>query len=392
MIEKIKCSECGAVVDIDENGNGICSHCGSKYKEKKNVTNIKNVSNNVNIIQTDKLNYDDININNYVEILRHDYSSENYEHAEIIANKILETSSALAEVWFIKGVSVGYQSTTVNPRLKEAYYCLTRANEIDDENYSADKIYFEFLSLARALIELASNQMLDYVSENSARTLVENIKLSQTYLIKFSTYSNNDLEDTYYIVHSNLERAFMSAQEDFGPDKSDKTRYAFETFIGRCSAITSVINSLINIISIDAVCLCLMELAIEINEETINSCSYKFDGISSVGILDIPIYVRDSELTADAIAQRRTIIAKYHVKINEIKQRAIANYWEEHKDKKEQIDKTISTLNNKLEHEKQQYKSLGFFAFSKKIASKKIMKELNSKIEILKKELTKDRI
>lgn len=392
MIEKLECSECGATVDIDVNGDGICTHCGSRFRERKIVNNIKNISNNVNVIQTDNLNYNDINIDNNLEILRHDFSSENFKHAEKVANKILEVNSALAEVWFIKGVSVGYQSTTVNPRFKEAYNCLIRASELDSEKYTEEMIYNRFLSLADSLIELSCNQMVKFVTNESTKTIFKNVEISQNYLSEFEKYCEKDLKDTYDYVHSNLELAFLSSQEDFGPDKSDKNRYAFETFIERCNAITELIESLLDNITINTVRVNLMELAIDIHETTIKTCSYKFDGVSSIGILDIPIYVRDTSLREDVIELKEQIIANYKDEIDEIKKCAIENYWKNHKKQKDKIDKKIAELNNQLEQEKQNYKSLGFFAIFKKMDSKKIMNEIKDKIQELEEEFTKDRL
>ncbi len=392
MIEVLKCSKCGATIEIDKNGNGICNHCGSKYHNKKDITNIKNISNNYNVINTEKLNYNEINLENNLEIVRHDISSENYSHAETVANKILEVNNTLAEVWFIKGIAVAYQSTTVKPRIKEAYNCLIRATELDSTNYPEEKIYCKFLLFSDSLIDLACKQILNFVSKKTADTLHKDTALVYEYLSKFDIYADNDLEGTYELICSTLENAFLLVQEKFGTKKSEQTQYAFETFIEQCTDITNCIESLLDIITINSLQIQLMELAIEIHEMTINSCSYKFDGISSIGILDIPIYVRYSSLKPKVIEEKQKIIQNYQIIISKIKHLAIENYWNQHKEQKEKIDKEISLLNNKLHQEQENYKSLGFFAFSKKSASKKIMNEINNKLSELKKELVKDRI
>lgn len=110
----VQCTNCGGQIQLDnEKSEGFCLYCGTKVILKDVITNI-NISNMPNVA-------------NYIKIAYNAYVDRNYAESERYYNKVLEVDAENWKAIFYKGMSIGWQSTLANVRLRDAISGALRA-------------------------------------------------------------------------------------------------------------------------------------------------------------------------------------------------------------------------------------------------------------------------
>lgn len=394
-----KCTNCGGDIQLDDTKkNGFCLHCGTKIKVEDAIKKVK-------IDSTD-------NIEKYLKLARNANDGGNNSETEKYCNMILEIDNNNVEVWFLKGVSVGWQSTIANNRLNEmatAFLSGLECIDSDDEEtlklYS-DKMCAEMIRISKAVIDLVCNNFVKYTMASSVSDYADQISnmMSSLYPLMIVLAKNLDdgldlnLLNNYAATMGNSAAvsAWNNVRAAFGPNKEDMTKYAWETFLeegGYCLQLLK--TALIMSKEIDNAKL-IVDNYVFINNTLKDSCSYKYN-YGDFG----PYYTVDYTLTREAKQTREKMniemqnqLKEKVLEIEEDKRTFYKNNPELHKkdvaenkkikeEKEAEIkknDKEIEKLNTKIQELETEKSAIGFFKFSEKRVVKDKIKDEQAKL------------
>ena len=115
-MKKLTCEMCGSTELIKQDGVFVCQTCGCKYsiEEARKMM----VEGTVEVTGTVKVD-NSAAIENYLDMARNALDASNNKEADDYCNRIIEMDVTNWEAWFIKGKSVGWQSTLGNIRIAE---------------------------------------------------------------------------------------------------------------------------------------------------------------------------------------------------------------------------------------------------------------------------------
>lgn len=145
------CDICGGKLKVINGKMAVCESCGmehslervrEKYRESQKVVHVDNAH----------------LISNYYAMAQDAYDAGNKDEAERYCNKIIEIDSTDTDALFLKGKSVGWQSSIGAFRFKETAICFANAvNSCATESEKTslnDRVQDEFRGLATTLIQL----------------------------------------------------------------------------------------------------------------------------------------------------------------------------------------------------------------------------------------------
>ena len=181
-MEPLTCKMCGSSSFKKENGLYVCEYCGTAYVQDSD----ENWSAKPGTTAAGK---------NFYVLAQTAFEAKNYEEAEKYANKVLEINSENADAWYIKGVSAGWQSTTVKPRIDELRSSLDNAIKFSNGEIT-DKAHESFKTLCTASINLALSQYQNYPDYDTGVNLLAAATLRvKDYSDFCQKYSFEDAED-----------------------------------------------------------------------------------------------------------------------------------------------------------------------------------------------------
>ncbi|MCD7812331.1 MAG: hypothetical protein LUG91_10925 [Ruminococcus sp.] len=149
------CDICGGKLIMETGRIAICESCGTLHNtEVTKKSQEKSIyANNIQFVD------------NYLELAKSAYQSENYKEAEIYCNRIIEVDVSHTDALFLKGCAVGWQSTIEKFRFKEAALYFAKAinsSENLDKKTLHLEIENEFKHVATALIQLRCNRFSEW--------------------------------------------------------------------------------------------------------------------------------------------------------------------------------------------------------------------------------------
>ena len=168
-MKALVCEMCTSNDIVKQDGLYVCQNCGTKYsiEEAKKMM----LDGSVVIDETSK-------IDNYYKLAESAEESGNNQEAESYCNKILEIDPNHYKAWLIKGKAVGWQSTLAKIKIDESVTYFSNAlNCAPDEEKTQIKsdIVLEFSKLSFALCKLAVEHLMEYVTEQSADMIINQI-------------------------------------------------------------------------------------------------------------------------------------------------------------------------------------------------------------------------
>ena len=242
-MKRLTCEMCGSTDLIKQEGVFVCQSCGCKYSveeaRKMMIEGTVEVTGTVKVDNTAA-------IINYLEMARNAADAQNYEEAENYCNRVIEMDVSNWEAWFIKGKSVGWQSTLSNVRIAETVNAFSKAIS----NCPADK-KDNVISECCASIEDMNNALLSIRVGNFKQVPNENdltglqtdiytilnacsdfeskngIATPKTTFLRFGRTINNGLCDAWGKVYSE----FKNDNDGYPSD------YAFTSFISEADCI-----------------------------------------------------------------------------------------------------------------------------------------------------------
>ena len=114
-MKTIVCEMCGNNNLIKQDGNYVCQSCGTKYtlEEAKNL--LVDMGENYSNVSVDKSNQ----VSKYIELSEIAMKAGNLKEAIEYANKALEIDSTNYYVYYLKGLSISYQTSIAMPKFEE---------------------------------------------------------------------------------------------------------------------------------------------------------------------------------------------------------------------------------------------------------------------------------
>jgi tetratricopeptide (TPR) repeat protein len=357
-MKQLTCEMCGNTDLLKQDGVFVCQSCGTKYSpeeaKKMMVEGVVEVTGTVRVDNTEK-------IKNYLVMANNAYGASNLKEAEEYANKIIEIDPENAESWFIKGKAAGWQSTIVNNRFGESIDCWTKTMEFstkeDKEKYK-NLASTELSKLAQALISTRATNFAKYPSNDNCTGLTGDYISMISFSIKLirqigTTALSDELNESIAkLMNGAAVAASNAATAKFGPNNSDRNRFALNTWMNAQDNCFAVWNSAINIATTKSTIRTIYSNAVEVQNSIIDSCSYKFEVFRSKldGSITGNGYVKEYSLTDSAKSVRRKLItdmkATRDKKIGEII--AITDkYWREHPEEKETLEAKKAPLTKK---------------------------------------------
>lgn len=410
-MKQFTCEMCGSTDLMKQDGVFVCQTCGCKYsvEEAKKMMIEGTVDVTGSTVKVDNTGM----IDNYLNLATSAIDSGNNQEAETYANKIIELDPQNAMAWTVKGAAAGWQTTGGNNRFNEAIDCWKNAiNFIKDEEalHVLDYIYNTGNDIANAIITMHCNNFVSYRSKDNALDIMHNMtyilssiidlnesgdlkKHSLSILQKISNLTEegnneekiNELTEQLneiiemrqkfidwgeeigqsfsQIINGAAVAGSNAADADFGPDKSDKSDYAYSNWIDEITCCISLENTAMTWTNqIDTIETIYKNVKI-LHENMISSCSYEFQAGAYVSG-----YFQSKSLTDDAKTLHKNAIKEAekqkNKKISDIKKKAeeekkerINKYWEEHSDEKIALEQEKKELLDEISTIRKECKS-----------------------------------
>ena len=365
-MKQIVCEMCEGTDFVKDEGVFVCQSCGTKYsveEAKKLMVEAVAVSPAAGTGTSAGAGAGTASgqVQNYLVLANNASSSNNNKEAEEYANRVIELDPLNAEAWLIKGKAAGWQSTIAKNRFSESIDCWSKAVELASDEIKADykeQASKEMGSLAKALISTRATNFGNHPSDSNLKGLTNDygtmIRMAITFIIKIkAAYDSAEIaEYAAAQINQAAVKASTAADKAYGPDLSDKNKFAYSTWLDKQSNCATMINFALGIANKESNFNTYFDNFNEINKKIISSCSYKFN---PGGVYE---YIVDTSLTNEAKQFREKTVAearaKRDEKIKKIKdaeekklQEARDAYWAEHKEEKEALEREKSALSEK---------------------------------------------
>ncbi len=234
-MKRLTCEMCGSTDLIKKDGVFECQSCGCKYSieeaRKMMVEGTVEVTGTVKVDNTAA-------IENYIDMARNAKDAGNNKEAEDYCNRIIEMDFSNSEAWFIKGQSVGWQSTLGNIRVPETVNAFSKALEYcpdDKKQEVAEKCRSELESLNTALLSLRVGGFKTHPSERDLEGLKSDVHSILTTTVSFLAKANVlvDTENIIYgrVINNGLCDSWGVVYKDFMGDDGHPSDYDFRRFL-----------------------------------------------------------------------------------------------------------------------------------------------------------------
>lgn len=420
-MKQLTCEMCGSTDLTKQDGVFVCQTCGCKYsvEEAKKMM----VEGTVDVTgSTVKVDNSD-SINNYLTVAQNALSSSNHQEAEIYANKVIEIAPTNYLAWIIKGCAAAWQTTGRNNRFSEAIQCWSNAVDCtDDEKIFElkESIMSEATNIAVSIVSLYSGFFADYPSDENIQKIRDTVYLLTNSIIeiydKFSNrlidagiVSNDDVADLAEglgLILEQLSNSFAdiinaagvsagnNANQKFGPDRSDKSDYAYSIWLDEITNCISILEFSFDIVKEEESVNAIFNNLEFLHKSIIDSCSYKYDAYWSGYVKNQSLTDASKKIHRDKIAEynkkKKEKIATIRKKTEEEKKKKIDAYWAEHKEEKQSLEKERDSLKIQIKDiEKSMYARVSEISEEKKnIQGNEEIKNYDTSIQQLNAELS----
>ena len=354
----LTCELCGGTDLVKQGDFFVCQACGAKYtlEDARKMMGVTGAP-----AAPAAAPAAGAQIENLLNLARSAQDAGNNKEAESYANRVIEQNTENAEAWLIKGQAAGWQSTLANNRINESVECwkncLKYAPPEKKEEYKTT-IIKEWSNLQQAVIITRANNFASLATESNKKALVNSkleIVLSLANMIaggfadgeskpsKINEAGDQLLQTLAEKANSAAVTASDEADKDYGPERSDKNKFAYRTWIEKTDYCLEVLEEVISIANKEVTVETIKKNYDAIQNSVINSCSYKFEvsgGWSG--------YVEDTCLTDTAKTFRRNGITAMGKKRDEqlktIKEQKAEAYWGKHPEEKTALTEEQTAL------------------------------------------------
>lgn len=340
-MKKLTCEMCGSTDLVKQDGVFVCQSCGCKYsvEEAKKMM----VEGTVEVTGTVKVDNSGA-ISNYLEMARSAIASGNHKEAESYCNKIIEMDFDNWEAWFLKGKSVGWQSTLASMRVSEAINCFAKASD-NCSSENRDKLYAEckqeIQSLQGAILSLRLDNFDRFISDEVLGELGTDIEMIKSTSADFLAKMHSEekaLQYTQFVqmYEVKIVGTWNQVLREYEKEKPYPSDYVFTKLFSDGDIVVDALQLGLTLCRqgdenlIMDICdqLCAIEYSI------IGACSYTVTFIGGV-----KRYVKSKELADSAIANRHRMIDGWRSQSQAAKNTKRAREIEEQKRVQEQEEK-----------------------------------------------------
>ena len=352
-MKQLKCEMCGSTDLVKQDGMFVCQVCGTKYsvEEAKKMM----IEGTVHVDSSHL-------VENYLSMAKNALEAGNNAEADNYCNKIIEVNPTSYEAWFIKGKAVGWQSTLANQRISETINAFTHALENCPEEKKAElaeECKQVISDLHKALLTVRMQNFMNHPGENDLTGLRNDVFTITSNSIGFLAKSGVKTsifgkEFGDIIMFGIVSKYDATIWKDYQGDDGRPGKYQHNCFVKESDLCLRALKIAAGLYAEDETDdlelydrrASIYDYMVKINGLIRNSCAwsygdwgyYKSQAMTSNAIVQI-----DSEIqtwTAKAKAFREKKIQRAKV----IAQKRIAEYWSNHKEEKEKLDKELSQL------------------------------------------------
>lgn len=382
-MKKIFCELCDCNEFAKEGGLFVCQGCGTKYSTEEAralMREVEDVSSPAEAsVSTPPFEVNHQQIDNLFILAENAFKACNNQEAEDYCNKIIEIDVNCYKAWILKGKAIGWQSTYSNPRVLEGAIAMRKAVDFAPEDLKEDVAIEALVAIKGICIALQSltkdnfsgspteanrdkffefckicADATDYFNDVSVtikaisfdvwkdqkKTMAEYMNLAGVAAVKFVRdkwngiqYPNHDSWKTYLDWFGEIKNVFINSIENGEAAGEDENEL-----------ITRYKNRIIAL------------------EDPMESCCYKqeWQSWSSSYVWVVDYHLSDSAKASrrEEIRECRTAIFELQKKIDDKKaeeeraaaeerQKLIEEYWEKHREEKENFLNEKDQLNGK---------------------------------------------
>ena len=235
-MKQLTCEMCGSTDLVKQDGVFVCQVCGCKYsiEEARKMM----VEGTVEVAGTVKVDNTGL-IDSYLQMAENALDSGNNAEAENYANKIIEIDPKSYRAWFIKGKAAGWQTTGRNNRYPESIVNWINAYQFapeDKKEALSDEIKAEAMSISAAILQMELNSFTNFRSQENKNDIDNALSMIEKQLGILKEKTGIDVYTDAFktilgrAVNGGAVSASNAADKDFGPNNSDRSKYAWDRF------------------------------------------------------------------------------------------------------------------------------------------------------------------
>ena len=381
-MKQLVCEMCGSTDMIKQEGVFACQNCGTKYSVEEARKMMVEIEGTVKIDNSSA-------IANYLSMAKNAFDANNNKETENYCNKVIEMDPNNYEAWFMKGQSVGWQSTLANIRIPETVNAFSYALEYCPEDLKeklAKNCEESLLKLHRALLSLRLKHFKEWPSEGNLKDVKGDLNLilanSLKFLKKTGIYTKTMVIQIGEQLNSALIEAWAEAHKKYAEDsEGHPSDRAFKKFLDEGDNICEAYEVTLSLFGEDAgvpsalrvatnamegidtysnmeankLMIVIYKNMVMCQEKMINSCSYTREYEDGRRY-----YSKSLALSDEGVKSRNHFINIYQGNIKTIEKandrliiKAREKYWQEHAAEKAELDTQLSSVNKRLEDAQQ---------------------------------------
>lgn len=377
------CDICGGKLIMGAGGIAICDSCGMEHSADRMKEKVQEIKGTVRVDNSHM-------IENYFEMAKSASIAGNYTEAEMYCNKIIEIEPINYKAWMLKGESAAWQSTLKNFRIDEGISCFIKAidNAPEEEKEELiENIKNEIIKLSTAILTLRAERFAKWPDEEEANGFITDITSIARTVSNFLMQTNVvvPFEKLFAPIATLINQSVVKAWEEviwpeYNGDSSDPDwkpgKYEWQTYIDRIRYCTDLLEKAIDLCDEDGEeDIIRYKNLIYFHKNAINSCSwtYKYTDWGKR-------WYEEWALTDEAKRLRYQKISRYEDKIKELEaakaakeaaerkekeriakeeaQMRFNEYWAEHAEEKENLEKERADLNEQISEFNQEIKRI----------------------------------
>ena len=350
-MKRLTCEMCGSTDLVKQDGMFVCQSCGTKYslEEARKMMIEGTVT-----IDTSKEEQ------NLIQVLETAVKTKNYNELNATATKLVEKNANLWQGYFHKALGAGYSTRGNDNKFGESIIYFDKALELAKDDNEAKA------SIVNGAMDLINNTMDLY--HNLLREVSLDKQLANGYIdyastsYKFLEHLRDDYKvscipvfETQNAIFEKVNNSVVDAKgfsdAMFGRDREDRTDDKYSRWLVENDAIIAITSSLLNDLPILPE---KVDPTLKFFQKTIrsvtHSCSYrlvgdKYEESRSPSKADVKEKNNLWESTSD---KSKSFVARGQERIKKYKANRIEEYWEAHKDEKEEMLANKSDLEEQL--------------------------------------------
>lgn len=335
------CDLCGGKLSMGAGGIAVCESCGMEHTQARMHEKVQEIK---GVVRVDNSHL----IENYLTMAENAFKADNNKEAESYCNKIIEIEPAVYRAWLLKGKAAGWESTTQENRISEAVSCFAKSIEyapVEEKESIMEQCLQELKSLSVALVTLRANRFVKYTDTKDCIGVYDDFKdimRASSFLRESDKLDKDLLDELGDIIEVSAEQAFNNTINKFRKDRIT---------IDEAEKLMSVIDNCNGLLDF------IIKLCDKDEKKTINRYQFLIYIINTVKYIMAGDYFQGTWRSIPIYNGQKQVQFKEKVKNYELiivglqhkaKERLNKEYWQNHADEKEALEKEREMLNSQI--------------------------------------------